>query len=92
VQVIVDQNKYTTGSSAAQVKPAVAALRAAGAAVHLSSAAFCYTHQKTFVIDEPTAGSPRLQGTAIIMSLNLIPGYSGGTRDYVVLTTDPAVV
>ena len=45
VQVIVDQDKYTTGSSSAQIKQTVEALRSAGATVHLSSTAFCVTHQ-----------------------------------------------
>jgi cardiolipin synthase len=92
VQVIVDQNKYGTGSSSPQIKQTVEALRNAGAIVHLSSTAFCVTHQKTFVIDGPTTDNPRLRGTAIIMSLNLMPGYFGGTRDYGVITRDPGVV
>ncbi len=92
VRVIVDQNKYGTGSSSPPVKQTVQALRDAGAIVHESSTAFCYTHQKTFVIDGPTTDNPRLQGTAIIMSLNLMPGYFGGTRDYGVITKDPGVV
>ena len=82
VRVIVDQNKYGTGSSSPQIKQTVDALRNAGAIVHLSSTAFCVTHQKTFVIDGPTTANPGLPGTAIIMSLNLMPGYFGGTRDY----------
>jgi cardiolipin synthase A/B len=92
VQVIVDQDKYTTGSASSQIKQTVDALRGAGAIVHLSSTAFCVTHQKSFIIDEPTTGDPSLQGTAIIMSLNLMPDYFGGTRDYGVITKDPAVV
>ena len=58
----------------------------------MSSSAFCVTHQKTFVIDGPTAANPGLRGTAIIMSLNMMPGYFGGTRDYAVITNDPGVV
>jgi phosphatidylserine/phosphatidylglycerophosphate/cardiolipin synthase-like enzyme len=92
VQVIVDQNKYSTGSSSARIKQTVEALHAAGAVVHPSSTAFCFTHQKTFIIDAPTTDNPRLQGTAIIMSLNLMPGYFGGTRDYGVITNDTDVV
>jgi phosphatidylserine/phosphatidylglycerophosphate/cardiolipin synthase-like enzyme len=92
VQVIVDQDKFSTGSSSAQIKQAVEALRTAGAVVHPSSSAFCVTHQKTFIIDSPTSTNPRLQGTAIILSLNLMPGYFGGTRDYGVITIDPDVV
>ena len=70
----------------------VGALRNAGAIVHLSSTAFCVTHQKTLVIDGPTTTNPDLQGTAIIMSLNLMPDYFGGTRDYAVITSDQGVV
>ncbi len=92
VRVIVDQYEYQSGSSAIAIQQTVAALRDAGVTVNLSSTAFCYTHQKTFVIDGPTAANPGLRGTAIIMSLNLMPGYFGGTRDYAVVTTDPAVV
>jgi len=92
VQVIVDQNKYGTGSSSPQIMQTVEALRNAGAIVHLSSTAFCVTHQKTFVIDGPTTAKPGLSGTAIIMSLNLMPDYFGGTRDYAVITKDPGIV
>ncbi len=92
VQVIVDQNKYMTGSSSKQIKQTVEALQGAGAIVHLSSTAFCVTHQKTFVIDGPTTDNPSLRGTAIIMSLNLMPGYFDGTRDYGVITRDPGIV
>ena len=59
--------------------------------VNLSSAAFCYTHQKTFVIDGPTTANPGLSGMTIIMSLNLMPGYFSTTRDYAVITRDPGV-
>lgn len=93
VRVIVDQNQYDgTGSNSQQIQQTVDALRNAGAIVHLSSTAFCVTHQKTFVIDGPTTADPGLPGTAIIMSLNLMPGYFGGTRDYAVITSDPGVV
>lgn len=93
VGVIVDQNQYDgTGSNSQQIQQTVDALRNAGAIVHLSSTAFCVTHQKTFVIDGPTTADPGLPGTAIIMSLNLMPGYFGGTRDYAVITSDPGVV
>lgn len=92
VRVIVDQNQYTNGPSAQAIQQTVEVLRSAGAVVRLSSTAFCYTHQKTFVIDGPTAAHPGLQGTAIVMSLNLTPGYFGGTRDYAVITRDPAIV
>lgn len=93
VRVIVDQNQYESGSNAPQVRRTVEALRSAGAVVHLSSTAFCVTHQKTFVIDGPTTASPSLRGgTAIIMSLNLMPDYFGTTRDYAVITNDVGIV
>ncbi|MFZ4539625.1 phospholipase D-like domain-containing protein [Propionivibrio sp.] len=92
VRIIVDQNQYSTGSSALLIEQTVAALRAAGAIVHLSSTAFCVTHQKTLVIDGPTTANPGLSGTAIIMSLNLMPGYFGGTRDYAVITSETGIV
>jgi len=92
VRVIVDQHQYEAGSSSAQIKQTVEALRTAGAIVHLSSTAFCVTHQKTFVIDGPTAAYPGLSGTAIIMSLNLMPDYFSGTRDYGVITSNPGIV
>jgi hypothetical protein len=62
LKVIVDQNKYTTGSSSAQIMQAVEALRTAGAVGHPSSMAFCITHQKTFIIDAPTSANPHLLG------------------------------
>jgi cardiolipin synthase A/B len=92
VRVIVDQDQFQNGSSAQQIQYTVQALRNAGAVVHLSSTAFCVTHQKTFVIDGPTTTDPGLSGTAVIMSLNLMPGYFGGTRDYAVITSDPGIV
>jgi cardiolipin synthase len=92
VRVIVDQDQYGTGSNSLQIQQTVDALRDAGAIVNLSSTAFCVTHQKTLVIDGPTTADPGLQGTAIIMSFNLMPGYFGGTRDYAVISNDPGVV
>lgn len=92
VRVIVDQNQYQNGTNALQIQQTVDALQNAGASVNLSSTAFCVTHQKTFVIDGPTTADPGLQGTAIIMSFNLMPGYFGGTRDYAVISNDPGVV
>ena len=93
VRVIVDHNQYDgDGSMTAQVQQTVAALRSAGVVVKPSSTAFCVTHEKTFVIDGPTAANPGLRGTAVIMSFNLTPGYFGGTRDYGVITRDPAIV
>jgi cardiolipin synthase A/B len=92
VRVIVDQNQYENGSSAQQIRRTVEDLRNAGAVVHPSSTAFCVTHQKTLVVDGPTTASPGLRGTAVIMSLNLMPSYFGGTRDYAVITNEPGVV
>ena len=93
VRVVVDQDQHESGSNSTQIRSAVDALRSAGAIVHLSSTAFCVTHQKTFVIDGPTTASPGLQrGTAIIMSLNMMPGYFGNTRDYAVITNDQGIV
>lgn len=92
VRVIVDQGQAGAGSNAMHIQQTVAALRGAGVVVKLSSSAFCYTHQKTFVIDGPTAAHPELSGTAIIMSFNLMPGYFGGTRDYAVVTHDSSAV
>jgi phosphatidylserine/phosphatidylglycerophosphate/cardiolipin synthase-like enzyme len=93
VRVIVDHNQYGgTGANAPLVQQTVAALRNAGATVYVSNTNFCFTHQKTFVIDGPTSAKPALVGTAIIMSLNLTPGYFGGTRDYAVITNNAGVV
>lgn len=92
VQVIVDQGQYSAGSNATHIQHTVAALRSAGVVVKLSSNAFCFTHQKTLVVDGPTAERPALAGSTIIMSFNLMPGYFGGTRDYGVITHDSSVV
>jgi phosphatidylserine/phosphatidylglycerophosphate/cardiolipin synthase-like enzyme len=92
VRLIVDQNQYTSGSSAALVQQTYKALSDAGVSIRKSSTAFCFTHQKTFVIDGPTATNAGSSGKAIIMSLNLTPGYFGGTRDYAVITTESGVV
>ncbi len=93
VRVIVDQAQYGgTSTTDAQVRQTVAALRSAGVDVKTSSTGFCFTHQKSFVVDGPTAANPFLRGTAIIMSLNLMPGYFSGTRDYAVVTGNPGVV
>jgi phosphatidylserine/phosphatidylglycerophosphate/cardiolipin synthase-like enzyme len=92
VRVIVDQDQATAGGHAAEVQATIAQLQAAGAVVQTSSSTFCFTHQKTFLIDGPTAASPDLPGLAVIMSLNLTPGYFGGTRDYAVVTRELAVL
>ena len=89
VRVIVDQGQYGSGSSSQQIQQTVGAMRNAGILVNLSSTAFCVTHQKTFVIDGPASGFEGSGGKALIMSLNMMPGYFGGTRDYAVVTRDP---
>lgn len=93
VRVIVDQEQYG-GSSATdlEMQQTVQALRNAGAIVHLSSTAFCFTHEKTFVIDGPMNSYPGILGRAMIMSLNMMPTYFGQTRDYAVITSDYGVV
>jgi cardiolipin synthase len=92
VRVIVDQGQYGSGSSSQQIQQTVGAMRNAGIQVNLSSTAFCVTHQKTFVIDGPASGFAGSAGKALIMSLNMMPGYFGGTRDYAVVTGDAGVV
>ena len=92
VRVIVDQGQYGSGSSATQIQQTVGAMRNAGIAVHLSSTAFCVTHEKTFVIDGPASGFSGTAGKALILSFNLMPSYFGGTRDYGVITDDQGVV
>jgi cardiolipin synthase len=67
-------------------------MRNAGIDVQLSSTAFCVTHQKTFVIDGPASGFSGSAGKALIMSLNLMSGYFGGTRDCAVVTDDQGLV
>ena len=92
VRVIVDQGQYGTGNNAQQIQQTVGAMRNAGIAVQISSTAFCVTHQKTFVIDGPASGFSGTAGKALILSLNLMPGYFGGTRDYAVISDDQGVV
>jgi phosphatidylserine/phosphatidylglycerophosphate/cardiolipin synthase-like enzyme len=92
IRVIVDQGQYGSGSSSQQIQQTVGAMRNAGIQVNLSSTAFCVTHQKTFVIDGPASGFAGGAGKALILSLNLMPGYFGGTRDYAVVTGDQGVV
>lgn len=92
VRVIVDQGQYSAGSHMQGIQQTAEALRSAGVSVKLSSSAFCFTHQKTLVIDGPTSARPDLSGSAIIMSFNLMPSYFGGSRDYAVVTHDSNVV
>jgi cardiolipin synthase A/B len=93
VHIVVDQNQYDSASNTGtMIRSTVSALRDAGAVVHLSSYAFCVTHQKTFIIDGPASGYSGVGGTAIIMTFNLVPGYFRTTRDYGVITQDPSVV
>lgn len=92
VRVIVDQGQYASGSSSSLIQQTVGAMRNAGIQVNLSSTAFCVTHQKTFVIDGPASGFAGSAGKVLIMSLNVMPGYFGGTRDYAVITGDPGIV
>ena len=62
---------------------AVNSLNSAGIESKPASSSFLDTHQKTFVIDS---------SEAIIMTFNLQPNYFQGTRDFGIITTNPAEV
>lgn len=62
---------------------AVLSLNSAGIQSKPASSSFLDTHQKTFVIDS---------SEAIIMTFNLQPNYFQGTRDFGIITTDPAEI
>jgi len=62
---------------------AVNSLNSAGIQSKPASSSFLDTHQKTFVIDT---------SEAIIMTFNLQPNYFQGTRDFGIITTNPAEI
>jgi hypothetical protein len=78
VQVIIDQGNWNDHTTAALKTE----LANGGVTVTPSSTGFRITHEKSFVVDGTTA---------YIMSLNLTSPYVD-TRDYAVVTKDPAVV
>lgn len=80
VRVILDQNLEMSDNT-----PAYNALSAVGGnlTVHWANPVYSATHQKTITIDGTTSA---------IMSLNLAEQYYPTTRDFALVTTDPAVV
>jgi phosphatidylserine/phosphatidylglycerophosphate/cardiolipin synthase-like enzyme len=79
VRVILDQS----GSEKAANTPAYNYLQKYKCGVHWSNPAFAVTHQKTITIDTATSA---------IMTLNLTPVDYAMTRDFAVITNNPADV
>jgi phosphatidylserine/phosphatidylglycerophosphate/cardiolipin synthase-like enzyme len=79
VRVILDQS----GSEKATNTPAYNYLEKYKCGVHWSNPAFAVTHQKTITIDAATSA---------IMTLNLTPVDYAMTRDFAVITNNPADV
>lgn len=61
----------------------MASLEAAGILTKAATSEFTVTHQKTFTFDG---------AKALVMTFNLATSYFGGTRDFGVITADPAEV
>ncbi len=61
----------------------IAAFEAAGIECRRANPAFAVTHQKTLTADE---------AVSVIMTFNLKTNYFGGTRDFGIVTRDPAEV
>jgi phosphatidylserine/phosphatidylglycerophosphate/cardiolipin synthase-like enzyme len=78
VRVILDQNNEKASNTAARNT-----LTAGKVAVHWANPAFACTHQKTITIDAATSA---------IMTLNLTQEDYATTRDFAVITNDPAGV
>lgn len=82
VRVIYNFNSFQAGGHDPNAQ-FVTQLKAGGVKAQPASAAYQITHQKTFTIDG---------ATAVIMTFNLNPNYFTGTRDFGLITTDPAEV
>lgn len=78
VRVILDQNNEKANNTAA-----CNTLTAGKVSVHWANPAYACTHQKTITIDSATSA---------IMTLNLTPQDYSTTRDFAVITNDPADV
>lgn len=78
VRVILDQNRERANNNAA-----FTALQQAGVHVVWANPTFAATHQKTITID---------RATSAIMTLNLTSRYYSTSRDFALLTTDPATI
>ena len=78
VRVILDQNLEKTDNT-----PAYDTLNAAGVQVHWANPIYAATHQKTVTIDRTTSA---------IMTMNLTPVDYPTSRDFAVITSDPADV
>jgi phosphatidylserine/phosphatidylglycerophosphate/cardiolipin synthase-like enzyme len=78
VRVILDQNNEKASNTAAYNT-----LTAAKVSVHWANPAYACTHQKTITVD---------QATSAIMTLNLTSEDYATTRDFAVITNDPADV
>ncbi|MGH9607013.1 MAG: phospholipase D-like domain-containing protein [Terracidiphilus sp.] len=78
VRVILDQNSEKMTNT-----PAYDTLTEAKVSVHWANPAYTFTHQKTITVD---------QATSAIMTLNLTPVDYASTRDFAVITNDPADV
>jgi phosphatidylserine/phosphatidylglycerophosphate/cardiolipin synthase-like enzyme len=78
VRVILDQNNEKANNTAAYTK-----LAGGKVGVHWANPAYACTHQKTITIDGATSA---------IMTLNLTPDDYTTTRDFAVITNNPADV
>jgi cardiolipin synthase A/B len=78
VRVILDQNDEKTTNT-----PAYNSLQSKKVGVHWANPAYAVTHQKTITVDAATSA---------IMTLNLTPVDYAATRDFAVITNDPADV
>jgi cardiolipin synthase A/B len=78
VRVILDQNNEKANNTTAYNT-----LTAGKVAVHWANPTYACTHQKTITIDAATSA---------IMTLNLTPQDYATTRDFAVITNDPADV
>ncbi|MGD0682570.1 MAG: phospholipase D-like domain-containing protein [Terracidiphilus sp.] len=78
VRVILDQNSEKSSNTTAYNY-----LSENNVSVHWANPVYTVTHQKTITVD---------QTTSAIMTLNLTPNYYSTSRDYAVITNDPADV
>ncbi len=83
VRILYNYYSFYHEGRASVVAPMMATFTQAGIACQEAPERFAITHQKTFVFDGRTA---------IIMTFNLTTSYFGGTRDFGVITSEPALV
>ncbi len=83
IRILYNYYSFLMNNKMKALEPVLESFKAAGIQTQAAPKFFEVTHQKTFTFDGHTS---------IIMTFNLQPSYFGGTRDFGVITTDPAEI